>query len=635
MKTLVFIAVFLSAIIGFSQQKDSLAFESNKTYTQQEIDSIIEKHRLGKLYIPLEDIGKILKSTKNSLGWTYYYYGMGSVTFRTQKYDSTVYYTDLGIDIYENQIKKRDFDERFLLNLHLVRSTALTELKRYEEAITSAQMALEYNKKYPYKWHSFIKTRIADNHFTIGNDSIALNYFLQAIENKDFASLPRPIVTTLTRIGNIYVNLDSIAKGREYLQKALEKSNTTSYKDNISSIHLDLAFLYHDERNYNKALFHIKKAIEANDEYGIGIFQGAEFSDRFIRSYVQVFEGNTYEGIKELNSVVDELSEIEKLTENDKSLMYYCLHTLTLGYQKVKNTAAYSNLMETSFNFMDKFYELKMKENLEDLEIKYETKEKDLSITQLEQSNAQQDTIIQQQQIITFSLIGFLILLSGLGFVIWRQSKLKTQYEKENLEQRLLRLQMNPHFIGNAMNTINALVEKKSKDTQKYVNNLSKLFRLILINSREEFVSLEDEIATLHSFLLLESNFSKKFNFAFTVSKDIDPEATVIPPMLIQPLIENAITHGFTNEKDGFINIEINKSNKHNMLICKITDNGKGYSESDGPSQGKQTSISGNIIRERIKTLKSKFKLDLKLTIEKLDDNVGTEAKLYLPYLVD
>ena len=105
--------------------------------------------------------------------------------------------------------------------------------------------------------------------------------------------------------------------------------------------------------------------------------------------------------------------------------------------------------------------------------------------------------------------------------------------------------------------------------------------------------------------------------------------------MLIQPLIENAINHGLIDKSDGVIHIKINKSKKHNMLICKIRDNGKGYSETEHRGKQNSTSISGDIIRERIKTLKSKFKLDLKLTIDKVEDGNGTQANLYLPYLVD
>jgi LytS/YehU family sensor histidine kinase len=178
-------------------------------------------------------------------------------------------------------------------------------------------------------------------------------------------------------------------------------------------------------------------------------------------------------------------------------------------------------------------------------------------------------------------------------------------------------------------------VEKKSVEVVAYVNNLSRLFRLILINSREEFISLSDELATIESYLTLQSNFSKKFDFTICVSKEIDQETIVVPPMLIQPLIENAINHGLIDKTDGVLHIKINKSKRHDMLICKIRDNGKGYSENENKGESKPTSISGDIIRERIKILKSKFELDLKLTIEKIDDKGGTEASLYLPYLID
>ena len=88
-------------------------------------------------------------------------------------------------------------------------------------------------------------------------------------------------------------------------------------------------------------------------------------------------------------------------------------------------------------------------------------------------------------------------------------------FEKENLEQRLLRSQMNPHFVGNCMNTISNLVAQKSDKSMNYISTVSKLFRQVLEISREEFVSLDEELALLKDYLALQSEFSKKFDYSF------------------------------------------------------------------------------------------------------------------------
>ena len=229
-----------------------------------------------------------------------------------------------------------------------------------------------------------------------------------------------------------------------------------------------------------------------------------------------------------------------------------------------------------------------------------------------------------------------LLLLSGLGYLFWRQRKLKNQYEKENLEQRLLRSQMNPHFIGNAMNTVSALVQSKSEHTISYINKLSNLFRLVLTNSREEFVSLEDELVTIKNYLELQSNFAKNFDFEVFVDESIDQEILIIPPMLIQPFIENAIIHGLSNKTTrGCINVEVIRRNEDGLLLFMIDDNGVGYSKSVNVSKDKNhKSISSQIVKERLTILKKKFKVNTRFVIKDLTDK-GTRVELYLPYLID
>lgn len=633
MKALVFIAGFLFTIIGFSQEKKTFVFEPDKKYTQFEVDSLIHNHRDKLIEMDIDLFEKIFKVNPDLQGMDYVYYEKIFNLF-PNNLDSVVYYANKGVDHYENLEEKKALNKELILWVYFFKASALAQLKKFKQSTLDYQKALELTNSFPFKQKPFLISGIAQNHVALGNDSLALKYYLQSIKDTFLINDPS-VALDYNEIGEIYrVRYKNLDSAKHYYRKALHTAKERSYNAMLSVIYGNLAEVKRSEKKVDSAIFYYQKSIQANNTYGERNKNSYNFA-RIDSSYIEIHRGNIFKAIEDLEKITNQLLKEKNLDSDDVLLFKAASKNLALAYQLNNNTERFEDLVSQIFDFNKKYKDHLINEDLQNLEVQYLTKEKDQSIAQLELSNTQQETIIRQQQIITFSLVGFLILLSGLGFVIWRQSKLKTQYEKENLEQRLLRLQMNPHFIGNAMNTINGLVEKKSKDTQKYVNNLSKLFRLILVNSREEFVSLEDEIATINSYLLLESNFSKRFDFSFNIGEDIDKDTTVIPPMLIQPLIENAITHGLVDETNGLINIEINKSKKHNMLICRITDNGKGYSEKDNTIEGKQTSISGDIIRERIKILKSKFKLDLKLTVEKLDNSAGTEAKLYLPYLVD
>ena len=636
MKLIFFLITIVFFKPVFSQEKDTVAFDPKIKYTQTIVDTLFTDLKKGNKKVKnIEDLKKILETNNTLLGWPYYYYKKVRL-YQEVNYDSVIFYADKGIKSYENSKVKRDFDEQDLLQLNYQKAYALSMLNKHKEAIINYQKALDFNKKYPYKWKSFIVSGIARSHHEMGNESLALNSFLELIKDSLYMNMPRPAIVTYSQIGVVYCTSKDFEKSKYYYKKALDRSNNSSYKAEIASIFNGLGVVFYNEKNMDSTTYYYKKAIKANAKYGIGNYYGAIENDEFCRAYVNIFEGDLKNGIIDLQKLKTKLSLAETKTKEDKELMFRVINALGLGYQKQENYREYQNLLTETFVFLNAFHQGQLEEDLQNLEIKYQTKEKDASILQLEKSKQQQDTIIKQQKTITYGLGGFLLVLSGFGYLFWRQRKLRNQYEKENLKQRLLLSQMNPHFIGNAMNTISAMVEKKSENTISYINKLSNLFRLVLNNSREEFVSLEDEIITIKSYLELQSNFSKDFDFRVSIDKEVDEEEVIIPPMLIQPFIENAIIHGLSNtEIRGQIDVVISKQDDNKgLLLCKISDNGVGYSKSnDTVVSKKHISISGDIIKERLIVLKKKFKVNSRVLVKEIEK--GTTVELYLPFLID
>jgi sensor histidine kinase YesM len=180
-----------------------------------------------------------------------------------------------------------------------------------------------------------------------------------------------------------------------------------------------------------------------------------------------------------------------------------------------------------------------------------------------------------------------------LAAIVWfafryRISTLKKKAEEENLkyqmkndllqlEQKALRLQMNPHFLFNALNSIQGLIIKNDqKSARYYLAKFAHLMRQILDNSRTGSISLEEELKTLENYLLIEK-LSKKDNFEYSISvaESINQNTLQLPPMLVQPFVENAIIHAFTGKEDkGEIRIEIEREDA--FLKITIQDNGIG-----------------------------------------------------------
>jgi ligand-binding sensor domain-containing protein len=257
-----------------------------------------------------------------------------------------------------------------------------------------------------------------------------------------------------------------------------------------------------------------------------------------------------------------------------------------------------------------------------------------------------------QLWVIVLVLVGLLVIIIVL--FKWRINRIKfksaaekrkLQMEKElvELEQKTLRLQMNPHFIFNALNSIQSLIGTgKEQEARYYLAKFSRLMRQILDNSRNPFISLEEEASSLENYLMIEKFCNgDRFDYQITVSEDIEQDFIKIPPMLLQPFIENAIKHGLKfTELDqirrGFINIEFVEEN--NILICSISDNGVGRAKAEElnhvSKEKYHTSTALIVIQERLELLKENYDIQTLEIIDLYDENqnaLGTKVIVRIP----
>jgi len=181
-------------------------------------------------------------------------------------------------------------------------------------------------------------------------------------------------------------------------------------------------------------------------------------------------------------------------------------------------------------------------------------------------------------------------------------------------EIKALRARMNPHFIYNALNSIQYFILNNNPElAQKSLTNFSKLIRNTLNISKEKLISIELEIQTLKLYAEIESlRFENSFDFEIFVDENINQQTTQIPPMLIQPFIENSIWHGLsTKQNKGKITLTITKENRN--LLCVIQDNGIGR------KQSKQTEKNTNVEHTSIGILNIEERLQL---LKKIDNNL-------------
>ncbi|HFB99183.1 MAG TPA: hypothetical protein ENJ53_00120 [Phaeodactylibacter sp.] len=232
----------------------------------------------------------------------------------------------------------------------------------------------------------------------------------------------------------------------------------------------------------------------------------------------------------------------------------------------------------------------------------------------------------------------FYVILGVIGEIIFFSAGLgyKNRLEVENKNKAILkamRSQMNPHFIFNGLNSIKQLIyEKNDRSAIRYLTRFSKLFRKVLTNSEKDLVTLDEEIKTCKVFLEIESlRFKGKFDYEIKVDEDLDLGMIDIPPMTIQPHLENAIWHGLLpKEKDCKLNIII--ENKGKFVRCIIDDNGIGRAAASHfkkQTASKKESFGIKLSTERLRY--NNIQLNI---IDKKDDHgnpLGTQVVIIIP----
>lgn len=248
-----------------------------------------------------------------------------------------------------------------------------------------------------------------------------------------------------------------------------------------------------------------------------------------------------------------------------------------------------------------------------------------------------------------FSILGLLI-FGGIYFFnrfkinqIKERAKLKTQFNKDiaELEMKALRAQMNPHFIFNSLNSIqNYILKNDSEKASQYLTKFSRLIRLILDHSNQNFITLSSEIQLLKLYIEMEDmRFEKHFESEISIDKNLDAESILIPSMLIQPSVENAIWHGLLHKNEkGFLKISFKKSDE-NLLEATIEDNGVGRKKAEelrSKTTLKKKSYGAEITKNRIETLNKT--LTEKTFFEIIDlynpenEAIGTKVLIKIPF---
>jgi LytS/YehU family sensor histidine kinase len=262
------------------------------------------------------------------------------------------------------------------------------------------------------------------------------------------------------------------------------------------------------------------------------------------------------------------------------------------------------------------------------IESRYDNEKKTKQLNLLRKQEEINRLRLTQSRITLYAFIAAIILVPLLLLLVFRQLRLKSSTQALKLEQTLLLSRMNPHFIFNTMANIQALIVRKEADLSlKYLEGFSGLVSNILERSGEETISLEKEEEIITDYLEMQKlRFGDKFEYSISFGEDLDKMNVMIPPMLSQPFIENALDHGIRyKEGPGFLQVRLGKDD--GRLVIEIEDDGVGRlaaKEKDSLHGQQHHGMTIAITHERLKTMSNRRNERGKLEITDLVNEDGT-----------
>ena len=463
----------------------------------------------------------------------------------------------------------------------------------------------------------------------------ALELLEKALSIQENLNNSKAIAGIKNNIGTIYIRKNDNSTAIKYLEEALEINRKISYKSQMAECLNNLGYVNVSLKKYNDANRYFEEAKNIN----------LEIDDREGLSYSYLGIADSYMEQKQYNKVLpnalkslaiaDELSLLDYKKEAHKLLSE--IYEINGDYKNALiNHQQYKLINDSLFN----------KENIErttqiEYEYKYKQQLDSASIRELKLTTTVMTTsqnLKKSQRNYLYAIIAFLLVSILLGSIIFylKFRNVKSKAQNIIMEQKLLRSQMTPHFIFNSLSILQGMIlNKEEKKSVSYLSRFSKLLRIILENSRDKLVLLSQEINAIENYLALQNLENEDFKYSIQIDDTIDPQSFKIPPMLIQPFVENAIEHAFVNQKDNkIIDIHLSYSNKN--LICNITDNGIGIDFENVNKSKHKKSLATTITNERLKLLSEDLKINGSVTVEdrKKYNEQGTLVTIVIPYKI-
>lgn len=421
------------------------------------------------------------------------------------------------------------------------------------------------NRAYVYYFRQKVKAVLGQFYEALIANDVAANMLLKVGDTTNYA---------MAKIGkaSIYSSLGKQNLAIEELTKALEYEGYLKTAAKYE-LYATLGFYLYNNKLFNKAALAFNKALIYSKQLPSHLIKM-----RVDNNYINL--AKTYIELNELDTAKKYMDSIFFLGLknvdyiNQKGALKTNLEIL---YKKREGLEEVIGQLDSIYAYQEKNYGNRINSELEALK---KSLNNENILEKAKKKTEIQSLKYERNQYILAALLLLAIVIGVLVLNFFKQRKFKIEQQNFLLHQRLLRSQMNPHFTFNSLSLIKNSIEEDSQQSIKYIQKFSRLLRTIFENSTKDYVPLEDELQSLQDYIELQQfRFPERFNFLIENSIEIEDEI-FIPPMLLQPFVENAIIHGFgKNEIKGNLVIQLSFNEKY--ISCVIDDDGIGIDENN------------------------------------------------------
>lgn len=590
--------------------------DSAEYYKKKDTDKSIEF---------VTDALAISNSTKNNAA---VYEVLADVYFELKQYDLAVTNYKISLQNVNSNDVKLKIAKAYELN------------KNYQESLDAYN---DLNKNSLSNWQKVLQLEgIGDVYYNTKDFSKAIDAYNQGLIVAQEHLITPKITDLNSKIAQSYQASGSTEQASGYFKNSLDLASKEN-KKRAAEEKVKVADFQNTNQAYEEEIELRKEALDdIEDIESDSIFD----NESSLTPQKQKYKiGNAYALKKDFSNAINFLEESIEEANNKEDLVV--AKDATRKASEVYRDAGDIEMALTKAKeyerLVDELYIKKDQEISQAARVRSDLNAKQNRIASLEKDRALSESRFEltqernkSQQYIIYSLIGGVILLLFAGYFMLKNMK-QQKLNNNLLALKSLRSQMNPHFIFNALNSVNSFIASNDERTaNKYLSDFSLLMRAVLENSEEDFIPLEKEIELLELYTKLEHfRFKDKFDYSIVIDENVNVEEFQIPPMLLQPYIENAVWHGlrYKNEK-GQLNINIAQVNKDELKIS-ITDDGIGRTKSKAmktENQKKHNSKGLGNIKKRVAILNEMYKDKVDVFIEDYLDaeDSGTKVEVTL-----